>query len=450
MPLDLADIARRAAEAGGPDAVASVSLRREVVVICGPEGALAPPRRTYDLLVRLAVRDQDGRLGVARCSKAKGNKQLAALAQEAREQAAAGPRGLLATVAQGRRHEGFDERTASLDPLHAVATATAAAAAITAPGARAHWRSEDVELAVASSSGNSAVDRRTGVVLCVRGYDERGTAVQSAQLTATDVRVIDPERLAAEAARLATLDDRAGQRPGSLLSSPADHLVLLPPALAPLLEALADSAFTATRLSLDPTSFAGRLGERVAATTINLSDSPRFTRTLPRSFDVEGVPATPVPLIQDGIAHRVVHDTQSAAAAGDGATSTGHATELGGSFSSPRARNLVLAGGGAGSLSDLMAPVSHGIAVAAIDSVTLLGAGRITAVGRGAVLISGGAAVRPVGDVLLVGELSDLLGHVEEMTSRTDLVGRLNRLPERTSATVCGSALTRGLTVIAG
>ena len=54
---------------------------------------------------------------------------------------------------------------------------------------------------------------------------------------------------------------------------------------------------------------AARRGARIVAPAINLSDSPRFPGTLPRTYDAEGVPRRPVPLIQDGVAHHVVADS---------------------------------------------------------------------------------------------------------------------------------------------
>ena len=41
---------------------------------------------------------------------------------------------------------------------------------------------------------------------------------------------------------------------------------------------------------------------------------PATRAPLPRAFDAEGTPKRPVPLIQDGVAHRVVHDMRSARA----------------------------------------------------------------------------------------------------------------------------------------
>ena len=101
---------------------------------------------------------------------------------------------------------------------------------------------------------------------------------------------------------------------------------------------------------------------RVAAPLINLSDSPRYRNTLPRAFDAEGVPKAPLPLIQDGVAMNVVHDTASAALL-PGAHTTGHALVPGGSGAGAFPTNLVLVGGGAADEAELCRPVERGVYV---------------------------------------------------------------------------------------
>ena len=126
--------------------------------------------------------------------------------------------------------------------------------------------------------------------------------------------------------------------------APGEYPVVLEPeAVGELLDFLGYLAFNGLVARRGPRR-ARRAGSgtRVAAPAINLSDSPRFPRTLPRAFDLEGVPKAPLPLIQDGVAHRVVHDTRSAARAGGGARTTGHATAPGGVGLGPHPTNLVL------------------------------------------------------------------------------------------------------------
>ncbi len=146
--------------------------------------------------------------------------------------------------------------------------------------------------------------------------------------------------------------------------TPGEYPVVLEPAaVGTLLAFLGDLAFNGLAHAEGRGALAGRLGTRVAAPTINLADSPRFARTLPRAFDAEGVPKQPLPLIQDGVAHRVVHDTRSAARAGGGASSTGHALAPGGAPDGPEPTNLVLIGGGAADEAELAAPIERGIYV---------------------------------------------------------------------------------------
>ena len=144
---------------------------------------------------------------------------------------------------------------------------------------------------------------------------------------------------------------------GELAELPAGTypVVLGPEAVATLLDFLGGLAFNGLAHAEGRGALVGRLGTRVAAPSINLSDSPRFTGTLPRAFDAEGVAKQPVPLIQDGVANAVVHDLRSAARAGGGARSTGHATAPGGSPWGPGPTNLVLIGGGAADEAELAA-----------------------------------------------------------------------------------------------
>jgi predicted Zn-dependent protease len=166
----------------------------------------------------------------------------------------------------------------------------------------------------------------------------------------------------------------------------------------------------------------GRLGERVAAARINLSDSPRFARTLPRAFDAEGVSKAPLPLIQDGVAHRVVHDTRSAALCGT--QSTGHAVLPGGGAVGPMPTNLVMIGGGAADEAELARPIERGVYVTRLwytnpvrEKETLL-----TGVTRdGTFLIEDGRITRPIEDMRLTDSVLGLLERCEDLGAQTRL-----------------------------
>lgn len=453
MALDLADVARRAAEFGGEEAVASVSLRRELVVECGPDGALRPPRRTFDLLVRLLVRDGGGRLGMARCSTSVDDRQLALLAEQARAQAAGGHLDLrtLPDPSTGDEHDGWDEATARLDPQQAAASARAAAASIEfalGRGRSATWQGETVELAVARSGGGLATDRRTGAQLVVRATDDDGLLTGYAESAAPDAALLEAMALGAAASPpLAPLD--RGRSPMVLRAD--DHAVVLEPAaLAPLLEAFARAACTGVAHATGTSPFTGRLGTSVAPRAVTIADSPRYLHTLSRAIDVEGTPAQVVPLIEDGIAAHLLHDASSAALVG--MPPTGHAAELGGAPRGPLARNLVLLEDeGPATALELAAQLGGPVVIiGVVDAVETAGpvATSFRALARAALLVDGGAVVALLGDVVLRGDLTEAVSGIEALGGRGQLIARLRRLPEHTSATWCPPARIRGLDVI--
>ncbi len=453
MALDLADVARRAAEFGGEEAVASVSLRRELVVECGPDGALRPPRRTFDLLVRLLVRDGGGRLGIARCSTSVDDRQLELLAEQARAQAAGGHLDLraLPDPEPGAEHLGYDEATALLDPQQAAMSARAAAASIEfalGRGRSATWQGETVELAVARSGGGLAVDRRTGAQVVVRATDDDGLLTGYAESAAPDATLLEATTLGAAASPpLAPL----GRHRTPMVLRADDHAVVLePPALAPLLEAFARAACTGASHATGTSPYTGRLGTRVAPSGVTIVDSPRYLHTLSRSIDVEGTPAQVVPLVEDGIAGHLLHDATSAALIGMPAT--GHAAELGGAPRGPLARNLVLLEG-EGPRSALELATDAGgsaVVIGVVDAVETAGpvATSFRALARAALLVEGGAVVALLGDVVISGDLTEAIGGIDAIGSRGQLVARMRRLPEHTTATWCPAARVRGLDVV--
>jgi predicted Zn-dependent protease len=246
-------------------------------------------------------------------------------------------------------------------------------------------------------------------VVCIAPSGRSGYA------TATDrsVSALDPRALAESAAAKAAVTGE----PVNL--GPGEYPVVLESyAVGDLLAMLPAHTFNGLAYVEDRSAFNGKLGSKVAAPAINLSDSPRFPRTLQRGFDAEGVPKAPLPLIQDGVAKNVVHDTASAALAG--AESTGHATAAGGSPYGPIATNLVLLGGGAQDASELCEPIERGVYVTRLWYInpvrpkeTLL-----TGVTRdGTFLIEDGKVTRPVVDMRFTDSALGLLERTQALSA---------------------------------
>jgi predicted Zn-dependent protease len=286
--------------------------------------------------------------------------------------------------------------------LHGPAAATTAAPA--SAGSRA---------AITSSRGVRADEERSFGELRVRRHAAGG---RSLELSATAVRPgdLDAAALAREAGAL------LGDGPPVPVEAGEPPVVLAPWAVAEVLRRAA-LAFGGPQSPL-----AGRLGTRVAASCVNVSDSPRLAATLPRAYDAEGVPRQPLPLIQDGVAHRVT---------GPG---TGHAVAPGGTGGTVP-EHLVLVGGGAADLAELAAPVERGLFIPALSVHGAWVVGhRGTALAEGVRTIVDGALAAPAPNLTVLFEPLELLSHVQALTARQRTVPPpLQRSARTASATVC-------------
>jgi predicted Zn-dependent protease len=319
-----------------------------------------------------------------------------------------------------RTHTGFDAETAAMEPDaggDALATAFRVAAE---HGVEAHgvWSIGDVETAIAASTGTAAADRLTDAFMkttCI-APDGRSGWCNSSSVRLSD---LDPERIAAQAAVRAS-GEFAERREVARLEPGEYPVVLAPAAVAEMLDWLAYSAFNGLAHAEGRGALVDKIGARVASATINISDSPRYMRTLPRAFDAEGVPKAPLPLIQDGVAMNVVHDTRSAALV-DGAWSTGHALAPGGSSWGPMPTNMVLIGGGARDEQELCEPIERGIYVTRLWYTNAVRPNEtlITGVTRdGTFLIEDGKIAAPLEDMRLTDRVLKVLDCAEALTAR--------------------------------
>ena len=426
--LALAERALAAARAGD-GALATVTRERSLLL----RFARSRPTQATDvddITIAIAV-VRDGHVGNASTNRDDDDAlaTCARAAEDAAEAAArtggAGDYPGFPSPAALRPHDGWDAQTAELDPARGGGALAAAFAVAERHGIEAHgvWAAGDVETAIAGSSGIAVSDRVTDAFMkttCIAPSGRSGWANRAAVASSA----IDAEALAEAAAMRATgAFAKRGGDPVRL--EPGDYpVVLAPAAVGEMLDWLGWTAFNGLAHAEGRGALVGKLGERVVAPSINLSDSPRFPATLPRAFDAEGVPKTPVPLIQDGVAHRVVHDTRSAKLAGNGAVSTGHALEPGGSSWGPFPTNLGLVGGGAADEAELCAPVERGVYVTRLWYTNALRPNEtlITGVTRdGTFLIEDGEIAAPLEDLRLTDSVLRVLAGTQALT-RTPLL----------------------------
>jgi PmbA protein len=427
-------IAKRAASQAGPDAFSLVTHERSLMLRFA---AGRPTQSTAidDVTVEIAI-SFHGHVGRA-STNAVDDASLADCAARAR----------LAARAAAVSGEGgfpgfdlpeydavvvgdlFDAGTAELDPAAGAAALEGAFEVARRHALEAHgiWTVAEQEQGWALGGESGGAERRTDAlmkIICIAPSGRSGYASESS-VAAGDLAARD---LAGRAAGKAL----ANGEPAEL--APGEYPVVFEPhAVGWLCDLLAGCAFNGLAHGEGRGALDGRIGEQVASPSINLADSPGHRRTLPRSFDAEGTPKSPVALIQDGVAQGVAHDLRSAALAGDGAVTTGHALAPGGEAGGPHPTNLVLAGGGAADQAELCAPVERGVYVTRLWYANVVRPKEtlITAVTRdGTFLIEGGRVTRPLRDLRMTDSVLGILSRTQalsrdlQLTSDGEFYGR--------------------------
>ncbi len=419
-PLETAE---RALALAGPDTQVTVVRERSLLsrfARSAPTEATAVDDATVEILCL-----RDGHAALASTNRLDDGalRATAARAEAAwRVAASSGTAGHpgLAEPADIGEPSAFDAETAALDPGRAAAALRAAFAVAGERGVEAFgvWTVGDVETAIAATTGLRLQERVSDAfmkVVCRDRGGRAGYAVDAAPAAAS----IDPAALARRAAGKISPEPLAELGPGRY------PVVLEPEAVGLLLEFLGVLAHNGLAHAEGRGALSGRLGTQVAAARINLADAPRCPGTLPRAFDMDGVPKARLALIEDGVAAGVCHDRRSAAIAGGGARSTGHSTRPGGSPWGPSPTNLVLGGGGAADAAALAAPIDRGIYVTRLWYVNTVREKETLLTGMtrdGTFLIEDGRITRPLRDVRFTDSVLRLLGETGELTAARRLV----------------------------
>jgi PmbA protein len=420
--LDLAEHALGEVSAGD-GALATVASERSLLLRFArsrPTQATAVDDSTISITVLCdghigsSSTNRDDRESLAACARA-----AEAAARTAAREGRPGSYPGFPEPAPAKPHDGFDEATAAIDPAPGGQALAAAFEVAAAHGVEAHgaWSIGDVATAIASSTGTTAVDRVTDAFMKTTFIAPNGRSgwANTSAVAMSDIR---PELLA-EAAAVRATGQFAARREIARLEPGEYPVVLAPAAVAEMLDWLAYCGFNGLAHAEGRGALVDKLGTRVAPPSINLSDSPRYLHTLPRAFDADGVPKSPLPLIQDGIAMNVAYDTRSAAMV-PGAQSTGHALSAGGSSWGAIPTNMVMVGGGARDEVELCAPIERGVYVTRLWYTNAIRPNEtlITGVTRdGTFLIEDGKIAAPLEDMRLTDRVLKVLDCTEDLTA---------------------------------
>ena len=158
----------------------------------------------------------------------------------------------------------------------------------------------------------------------------------------------------------------------------------------------------------------GKLGEQVTGSRVTLWDDPRDPRCLPMPIDWEGMPATPVMMIDGGIARGVVWDSETAALEEDG-RATGHASDPWWYDAGPVPTHVLMPEGEA-TIEDLTRQMTRGILVTRFHYTHCPDPKRVVATGTtrdGTFLVENGEIVAAVKNLRFAMSVLDLLGSTE-------------------------------------
>jgi PmbA protein len=323
--------------------------------------------------------------------------------------------------------DGYDEQTAALDAEQQAELAGRAIEAATPHGAYGFFTSATSELAVASSTGVAAQQPMTDATTLViaAGDDASGYA----ERTTWRAGAVEPAAIAQEAA------EKASRTRGAASLEPGRYAAVLEPyAIAELLQWFAWDSFSGLGLLEERSALSGRIGEQIADPKITITDDPLDPAGLPKAFDFEGVPKRVVPLIEAGVARGVVWDRTTAARAGDGTVSTGHAPPPPSRVWGPMPTALSVAPGEAESVDELVELVGDGIYVTRLHYLGIVNPreGVITGMTRdGTFRIRDGRIAEPLVNLRFTVSVPDLLSEVPGLTRARQLANQSQFYDER-------------------
>jgi predicted Zn-dependent protease len=418
--LDLAEEVLRAAE--GDEAEVLVHAERSGVARFA-SSIVHQPTLVDDAQIRLRI-VRDGKVGWASTNRAAGLDELARRAGEAADQARPDPDFPgLAPPAEYEQVSGYDQETAELGPDDQARLAADAIAAAGEFGLYGYFTSALTQIALVSSTGLGAEQELTDAAVLSLSATEGASGW--AEHTSWRVRDLDPAAVTEESiTKAARTRDAQEIEPGTYSA------VLEPYAVAELLRWFSYDSLGAQGFIEERSFFCDRIGERLFDEKVTLTDNGLDPVNFPKSFDFEGTPRQAVPMIENGVARGVVWDRTTAARAGDGQESTGHAPPEDWRFFGPLPTAFDLAPGDAASVDELAARIGDGIYVTRLHYLGIIDS-------RGAVLtgmtrdgtfrIRDGKVAEPLVNLRFTVPMGDVLGEVPGLT-RDRMLVNLNEL----------------------
>ena len=268
-------------------------------------------------------------------------------------------------------------------------------------GAEASWSRGRIHLAASNGfSGSYAVSQHSVAVSVIAGEGvemERDYDYAAARFAAD---LDDPAGIGR------TAGERAVRRLNPRKVESASLPVVYDPRVARGLVSHFASAINGVAIARGTSFLKDRMGERVFAPGVTVTDDPRRARGLrSKPFDGEGVATARRDLIADGVLASWILDRRSAHRLG--LATTGHAARGAASPPSPRATNLFLAAGSA-TPAELIADIAEGIYVTELIGMGVNGVTGDYSRGAAGFWIENGEITHPISEVTVAGNLKDM------------------------------------------
>jgi predicted Zn-dependent protease len=239
-----------------------------------------------------------------------------------------------------------------------------------------------------------------------------------ASATSSDVADIHPAELAHEAVDIAT----RAQNPTDL--PPGEYPVVLgPDAVADMLGFFGYVSFNGLAVHEGRSFVASRMGQQVMAPAVSIWDDGRDPAGLPLPFDFEGVAKQRVSLVENGVVKAAVWDRRSAAKAGGGRVSTGHALPAPSNYGALPAHLFMKPG--TASREDLLAGIERGVWVTRFWYTRVVHPLEVVMTGMtrdGTFLIENGKVTRPVRNLRFTHSYLAAMADVEAISAETRLI----------------------------
>ncbi len=232
------------------------------------------------------------------------------------------------------------------------------------------FSNEDNIVGIANSNGLYAYNRSTSATFSITAMTDDSSGW--AEDTKKDVYQIDHSRLGQIAI------EKADSSRGPKDIDPGEYTVILEhAAVSDLLLFMAYEGFGALNYIEGRSFLSGKLGNKVFGETITIIDDPFHPMTIGMSFDFEGMPKRPIPLVVNGIAKNIAHDRKTACKAGT--LSTGHALPQPNPYG-PMPLNIVLKGGDS-SIEEMIRSTNRGILVTRFHYTNIIDPVKLTITG---------------------------------------------------------------------